>query len=505
MGTIANTTYGQLEGIDDDGVVRFKGIPFAKPPVGELRFRAPQPPEKWDGVRPATRSGTVSMQSPSPLDAMFAQEPEPMDEDCLYLNIVTPAVDDARRPVLVWIHGGGFIMGSGSSPMYDGVSFARRGDVVFVSINYRLGELGFLYLGEADEAYRTSGNNGILDQVAALEWVRDNIASFGGDPGNVTIFGESAGGMSVGTLLAVPAAKGLFHRAIAQSGAARNVLPSKVAAEVADDFMSRVQARTVGELVEVPAEKLLEARGQLLIEAMSNVDGVVDGDGPLLGLPFQPVVDGAVVPDSVLEVIRDGEGARVPLLVGTTRDEWKLFGLMDFGDLDAEKLERRADAVVGDGATFVETYAASNPGAGPKEIFGELATDYAFRIPAIRMAEAQGQVEPGVWMYLFDWKSRALGGLLGACHGMELPFVFHNVDQPQMEAFLGAGPAPSELADQVQDAWIAFARTGDPNHPGLPEWPAYEPGRRATMEFAEPCRVVDDPMASERKLWETVI
>jgi para-nitrobenzyl esterase len=505
MRPIVETTYGALEGEHDGRIFRFRGIPYAAKPVGDLRFRPPQPPQRWDGVRSARRYGTVCMQNASPINQFFGEEPEPMDEDCLYLNVVTPGLDDARRPVMVWIHGGGFIMGSGSSPLYDGTEFARRSDIVFVSLNYRLGELGFLFLDELDEGYAGSGNIGILDQIAALEWVRDNISRFGGDPDNVTIFGESAGGMSVGTLLATPSARGLFHKAIAQSGAARNLLPIKVAAEVTDDFMMRAGARSVADLVLLPAERLLAIRAEVVAAAMSNLDRVISGDGPLLGLPFQPVIDGVVLPDDAQQLVRQGSAAGIPLLVGTTRDEWRLFGLMDMGDLDEEHLIRRAGNLVGDTDAFLGAYRRAFPEHSFKDLFGEIANDYAFRIPAIRLAEAQQASGASVWMYLFDWKSRAFGGMLGACHGIELPFVFHNVADPKLALFLGEGPDPDELADQVHDAWAAFAHHGDPNHGGLPEWPAYEPSRRATMRFAEPSEMLDDPLGATRRIWETII
>jgi para-nitrobenzyl esterase len=502
--TIATTTCGRLQGEADDGVVRFKGIPFAQPPVGPLRYRSPQPPEPWDGVRPALECGPVSLQNPSPMDQLFGMEPEPASEDCLYLNVCTPAVDDGRRPVMVWIHGGAFIMGSGSSPLYDGATFCRRGDVVFVSLNYRLGDLGFLALDRIDERYAGSGNNAILDQVAALAWVRDNIAGFGGDPGNVTIFGESAGGMSVGTLLVTPAAKGLFHKAIAQSGASRNIMASKVAAEVTDDWCNRVQAKSVDDLLALSAEQILETRAALTVETMSNLDRVLGTDGPPLAMPFQPVDDGTVIPDDGMTLVEAGAAAGIPLLIGTNRDEWKLFGMMDFEEVTDETTAGRVSGLVGDGAGFVAAYRETFPDEDPKTLFGEMATDYAFRIPALRLAEAQAAHRSPVWMYLFDWKSGAFGGLLGAAHAMEVPFVFHLVRQPGAEVLLGAD-APVELADQMQDAWIAFARTGDPAHPGLPAWPAYDADRRATMRFAEPCEVVEDPLSATRQLWDTIV
>ncbi len=499
MGPIASTLQGKVEGTEHDGVLRFAGIPFATPPVGDLRFRPPRPADRWEGVRPATGFGHTSLQSPSPVEALFGSHPEPASEDCLYVNVWTPALDDARRPVMVWIHGGGFMMGSGSSVMYNGASFARRGDVVFVSLNYRLAELGFSQLAHLDESYAGSGNCGILDQVAALEWVRDNIAAFGGDPGNVTIFGESAGGMSVATLMGTPAAAGLFHKAIPQSGAAHNVVPAKVAAEITDDLMKRVNARTVADLVGIPAEQLLQPRAEIIADSMSDIERTLAGEGDALGLPWQPVHDGTVLPEGPLDAVRAGAAAGVPLLVGTTRDEWKLFGLMmDPNKITREKVVARASAVAGDGERFAEAYAGE--GRSPAEVFGAIATDFVFRIPAIRLAEAQLEHSP-VWMYLFSWESSAIGGALGACHAMELPFVFHNADDARMAMFLGEGPIPVTLADQMQDAWIAFARSGDPNTGSLPEWPTYDTDRRATMELADPCRLLDDPASAQRLLW----
>ena len=403
---------------------------------------------------------------------------------------------------MVWIHGGGFLMGSGSEPMYDGTTFARRGDVVFVSLNYRLADLGFLHLAHLDESYAGSGNNGILDQVAALEWVRDNIAALGGDPGNVTIFGESAGGMSVGALLVTPRAQGLFHKAIAQSGAVSNVIPDKLAAEVTDDFMGRLGVTTVDELLEVSTEQLLEKRAAMVAERLVDASATFGGEQMTGAIPWQPVQDGTVIPDVAIEAIRGGS-AQVPLLVGTNRDEWKLFSMLDAETITEEVLQRRTRPIAGDATEFVDAYRAENPDLEPKDVFTEMASDLVFRVPAIRLAEAQLAHQP-VWMYLFDWKSRAFGGALGACHAMELPFVFNTVAKDNMALFLGDGPIPAALADQIQDAWIAFAHGSNPNHAGLPDWPAYDTATRPTMQLAEPCEVVEDPLAAARILWETV-
>src|SRR3712207_215533 len=267
MASTVMTAVGEVAGELGDGVHVFRGIPYARPPVGELRFRPPQPPEPWAGARPATAFGSIAMQSPSPLENLFGAAERPsMSEDCLYLNIWTPGLDGARRPVMVWIHGGAFVTGSGSTPWYDGTRFAARGDVVVVTLNYRLGAFGFLHLADLiGESFVGSGNAGILDQAAALAWVRDNIAAFGGDPENVTIFGESAGAMSVGTLLALPAARGLFQRAILQSGAASNAMSRERANEVAGRLLEalgipREKSETIRD---VPARDLLAAQGRV--------------------------------------------------------------------------------------------------------------------------------------------------------------------------------------------------------------------------------------------------
>ena len=239
--TTVMVAQGALQGIEKDGIVQFRGIPYAAPPVGERRFLAPAPPESWDGVRDASTFGSMSVQESGGITAFLGDAADSSSEDCLFLNVFTPGCDDASRPVMVWIHGGGFINGSSSTPWYDGTTLATRGDVVVVTLNYRLGALGFLWLGDLDERYRSSGVNGLLDQAAALAWVHDNISVFGGDPNNVTIFGESAGAMSVSTLLAIPAARGLFHKAIAQSGAAHNTFTPAMGAAMTEQFMEKLE------------------------------------------------------------------------------------------------------------------------------------------------------------------------------------------------------------------------------------------------------------------------
>jgi para-nitrobenzyl esterase len=501
---IVDTTSGKLEGaVLPDGVVRLAGIPFAAPPVGERRFRRPEPHPGWMGVRPAQAFGTVARQVPSPLDAMLGTGPEPQDEDCLYLNVWTPACDDARRPVMVWVHGGAFISGSGSLPVYHGDRLARRGDVVVVTFNYRLGEFGFLQLDQDDERFAGSGNNGLADQLAALRWVRENIAAFGGDPANVTIFGESAGAMSVSVLLSLPEAAGLFHRAIAQSGAAEAVLNLDQARETADRYRHRLELATMADVVAAPADRLLAVQAHFAAEALGNLDDAVGSDRPA-GLMFAPVVDGGLVPAKPLERIAAGSAAEVALLLGTTADEWNLFTLLDLNFPTDEVLLGLASRLVPgtDPAVLLAAYRARHPGANGKDLKSELFTDQVFRMPAIRLADAQRAHRPDdTRMYLFSWASAAMGGRLGACHAIELPFVFGTLDVPGMAMLLGPGDPPTALSEAVMDAWVAFARTGDPNHAGLPKWPAYDGTTRQTMELGTDLRVLGDPAGAIRRLW----
>jgi para-nitrobenzyl esterase len=503
----AQTRSGRVEGLDENGVQIFRGIPFARPPVGELRFAAPVREEAWTGTRACHEFGFSAPQSAMALP-LPGMEVGAMDEDCLYLNVYTPAADGAQRPVLVWIHGGGFVIGSGSQPIYDGVPLTKRGDVVVVTVNYRLGPLGFLYLADlCPDLAGAVGNAGIRDQIAALEWVKENIAAFGGDPANVTIFGESAGGMSVGTLLGAPAARGLFQRAIPQSGAAHNVHTRETATEVARHFLEALgiePADAAAKLRAIPPDKLLDTQGQTMLKL-----------GTSLGLlAFQPLVDGDSLPQAPFDAVQAGHAADIDLLIGTTRDEWKLFGFLDPGlaQLDeAGLVARLAPQVGGEGAAgkVVAAYRTSREGerAAPKELFFAIETDRVFRIPAIRLAEAQQRHRDAVYMYLFEWESPMMGGALGACHAIELPFVFGVIGAEGSELFVGGGPDAVRVSEQTMDAWLAFARGGDPSHAGLPgeRWPAYTPGLRATMRLGPQTICDDAPADRERAVWEGLL
>jgi len=500
---IAATTLGKVEGREKDGYSLFAGIPFASPPVGERRFLPPEPHPGWHGVRDATRFGKASPQLPRMLGAALPGADLEWDEDCLFLNVVTPAVDDARRPVMVWIHGGAFVGGSGRTPWYNGASFARMHDTVIVTVNYRLGALGFLHLGGVDASLASSGLNGILDQVEALRWVRDNISAFGGDPDNVTIFGESAGGMSVGTLLGLPEAKGLFHKAILQSGACHHSLAAETAAELTGLFLAEAGTGDLDELRRLPVERILEVQGSLAARLETQPGSVRSPEGRPITLPLLPVVDGRALPRPPIDTVANGDAPRVPVMVGTNLDEFTLWTVLET-ELGEDRLLRRLTGFVPDPKEAVAAYSQARPDASPAELFTALMTDLTFRIPAIRLAESHARHQPATWMYLFTWRSTAFGGRLGSCHALEIPFVFNQLDAGGVAEFCGEGP-PRDLAETMHAAWAAFARSSDPNHPGLPDWPVYETDRRLTIELGSERRILEDPAGDERELWDGIL
>lgn len=496
---IVETTSGPIEGTKADDLLRFAGIPYAAAPVGDLRFRAPQPHPGWSEVRSAAEFGPIARQNASPLEALLARQDQTQSEDCLSLNVWTPGADDRRRPTMVWIHGGAFVMGSGSTPIYDGSALASRGDVVVVSINYRLGDFGFLYLDHLDADYSGSGNNGIRDQIAALEWVRDNIASFGGDPENVTIFGESAGAMSVSTLLGTPKAAGLFGRAIPQSGAAAHTISREQAMAVTDAYLAQLGVSTVDQLLGVSDDDLLANQAAISATYLNPATR------PELfpeGMLWQPVIDGDVLPSSPLAAVDDGAAAGIDLLVGTNADEWHLFEIMAPDSPAEEQLLGLFGRVLDtdDPAGALAEYRATHPNADAKQIRSALLTDQTFRIPAHQLLDAQQRHHGAVWSYLFTWATPAFDGALGSCHALEIPFVFGTQADPQMAAFLGDAP-PATLAELMMDAWIAFARSGDPNHAGLPQWPPFTPDTRPSLEFGDTVQLLNDPDGATRKLW----
>ncbi len=507
MPPIVETRSGKVEGAVEDDVQVFRGIPYAKPPVDALRFAAPEREEPWRGVLEAKAFGASAPQRPAmlPLPGMDVGA---MDEDCLFLNVFTPAADQAKRPVMVWIHGGGFVIGSASQTLYGGAPITARGDVVLVTINYRLGPLGFLHLGDlCPDLPGAVANAGIRDQVAALEWVRENISSFGGNPDDVTIFGESAGGMSVGTLLGMPSARGLFHRAIPQSGAAHNAHTRETATEVARQFLADVgfSPADAHKLREVPPDKLLDIQQQTVLK-LGSTAGL---------LPFQPAVDGDSLPEPAIDAVTAGSAAGVDLLTGTTRDEWRLFGMLDpeVAKLDLAGLVRRLADQVGGAAAAAEVvdvyrrHREPSGNASPQDLYFAIETDRVFRIPALRLIDAQRAHCEAAFLYQFTWASPAMGGALGACHAIELPFVFGQTRAEGAEFFIGTGPEADALAEVTMDAWTAFARSGDPSHPGLPggRWPAYDDARRSTMCLGAESICEVDPEDPERAVWDEIL
>ena len=484
MAVVAETRSGPVLGRERDDVLLFAGVPYAVPPTGARRFRAAEVHEGWSDVRVARKFGPAAPQISS--GGMTDPAPVRWDEDCLTLNIQTPALDDGARPVLVWIHGGGYRNGQGAVPWYNGARFAANGDIVAVSINYRLGALGFTDLSRFGDEFATSGVNGLLDQITALEWVRDNIAGFGGDPAKVTIAGESAGGFSVATLLGSPRATGLFRGVIAQSGAAHHVLPAEAGTLVADRFLAALGADdAIG----------VEAAGvDAILDAQTEVAGALEGGPGLageLGVPvsaFYPVVGNDVLPQPPLDAIQSGLHSDVALLAGSNRDETTLWG---YGEVDDARLARTAEAY--GGLDLLETYRRSRPDASVEQLMIALTTDHMFRIPAIRLAEARADAGK-TWLYQFNWRSR--NGHLGATHALEIPFAFNNLHQPGVDLFIGEGASPQHVADAVHGAWTGFIRDGDPG------FPSYSLDRRETMVFDDASAVVADPDGEERVAWK---
>ncbi|AVD55180.1 carboxylesterase/lipase family protein [Heyndrickxia coagulans] len=483
---IVETVFGKARGYEEKGVQIWKGIPYAKPPIGPLRFRPPELPEPWAGVKDCTQFGPIAWQPPVELMDFLGNPAENMDEDCLNLNIWTPGADGERRPVMVWIHGGAFANGAGSAPSYDGSAFAKNGDVVVVTINYRLGALGFLYLGEmGGEKYEASGNCGILDQIAALKWVKENIAAFGGDPDCVTIFGESAGAMSVAALLSSPAASGLFHKAILESGAANFTATPERAAKNTRRILEALglEKKDVAKLAEVPAKNLAEAVNSL----------------PFMSL--LPVTDGIVLPEHPERALENA-AKDIPVLIGTNKDEYRLFTVFDpvWKRQDPKEMQ---DVFQKTFAKYWDALSAkiTDPSAFTQELYDRIMTYFVFTGPALKLADTRAQTGEKVWMYQFDWESPVYNGTLKACHALEIPFVWHTLEQPGTENLTGNAPGRHALADRMHQAWIAFAQNGDPNCSLLPEWPPYNTRQRPAMIFGQDCRVEKDPHQAERALW----
>jgi para-nitrobenzyl esterase len=474
-----------------DGVASFRGVPYAASPFDARRFAAPGPPPVWEGERDATRYGPTAPKPPYPvpIDTIL---PEPVipGKQCLNLNVWTADPGTRGLPVLVWIHGGAFVNGSGAVGGYDGSSFARDG-VVCVTINYRLGVDGFALIDG------TLANRGLLDQVAALEWVRENIEAFGGDPARVTVAGESAGAMSIATLIAMPPSRGLFGRAILQSGAGNHAIRPDTARKVTAALAARLGVRPEAEsLAAVPIEWLVAEQAGLSQQISTEPLPAKWGELATNLMAFEPVIDGEVLPSLPLEAIRAGAGREIDVLIGTNAEEFALF-LVPSGIVDLVNDDALAYSLTLHGADPEKARAAHGLERPAGEVLLAALSDWFFRLPAIRVAEARAQHGAATYMYEFAWPSALYDGRLGACHGLEIPFVFDALDDPGTAWIAGPDRPPQQIADEMHAAWVAFAHSGDPG------WSAYLPDRHV-RRFALPSNTVTDPRPDQRQLWDEI-
>jgi para-nitrobenzyl esterase len=502
---VVETSAGKVRGYVRNGIFTFKGIPYAGSTAGEARFLPPAPVTPWTQVRASMSYGPVCPQpvrtgwASDRLAFLFDWDDGHPGEDCLRLNVWTPAADDrTKRPVMVWLHGGGYEAGSSQElPSYDGEMLSRSGDVVVVSINHRLNVFGYLNLAAVGgEKYARSINVGMLDIVAALQWVRDNITRFGGDPANVTVFGQSGGGAKVSTLMAMPSAKGLFHKAIVQSGSQLRLATAEASATQADAVLKELQAQGIGmdQLTQVPAARL--------VEIATGVKNKLQSTNPRASiserLGWQPWLDGTIVTAHPFDPQAPALAANVPMLIGTTMHEFSPAGAMpDPRALTEEWLVTEVTKTYGPAARDIVTaFKQGHPGALPFEIAAIIGATSTFRVSAVRQAQLQAANAPA-YLYWFAWKTPVLDGTPLAYHCSELAFAFNNIDRCANAT--GGTPEARDLAAKVNQAWIQFARTGNPNHSGLPRWPAVTPSALPTMLFDTRCEVKDNPDAAERQ------
>ena len=486
---VVETTEGKVRGFATDEIVIFKGIHYGASTAGANRFLPPRKPESWNGVRDMFEYGPSAPQLPAgggggrtlPITAGYAYtETLPVNEDCLVLNVFTPKADRAKRPVMVWLHGGAFTYGQGGNSVYDGTNLARHHDVVAVSLNHRLNLFGFMQLEEvAGKEYADSGNASMLDLIAALQWVHDNISAFGGDPGNVTIFGESGGGGKVTALLAMPKAQGLFHKAIVESGSFIRFMPGEDAAKNTEKILAELglKGNPIQQLQQLPMERLIE----------------VSRDAQ-----WQPVVGGQLLPRHPFDPTAPEISAEVPMLVGSNETETTFFLGADDNlfSLDDAGLRARLKSITGDATDdIVSVYRKARPNATPSDLFFVITSDQRIRMGAVTQAERKASLNRApVYAYFFTWKAPIDGGKWRTPHTLELPFVFETYDKATVT---GTGPERTVLGDRVSGAWAAFARHGNPNQKGLPQWKPYTSAGRATMIFDNECRVVNDPNHDE--------
>jgi len=491
----ADTAYGKVQGLDISGIKTFLGVPYGASTAGKNRFMPPQKPAPWAGVRDALHYGQISPQPPADPRLEYVRaidwdkQPGGMGEDCLVLNIWTPSLaSGTKRTVMVSFHGGGFGTGSSNAPGYYGDPLARFGDVVVVTVNHRLASLGFLHLADlgAPPEFAQSGDAGMLDLVAALQWIRDNIANFGGDPNSVFIFGQSGGGAKTSTLMAMPTARGLFHRAGVQSGSLLRALSREAATASAQKLLSKLEIdkTRIPDLQKLPFEKILEAQIAVF--------------GPGIPAGLSPVLDGTVLPQNPFDPTAPAISADVPMIISTTLDDGALF-LSNF-NLDEAGLRASVDKIAGsNGARVLAAYRKTYPDTSPYLIQAMIVTDRTFRLNAYRQAERKAALgKASAYMYFWDWPSPAFQGKFGAIHGTDVGLSFHN----SRGAITGDGPEARMMADKLASAWVAFAKTGDPNNPALPHWSPYDAKTRPTMVFNKETRVENDPHGEFRQLWD---
>ena len=496
-GVTVETSAGKLRGVRQGMVHCFKGVPYAASSAGDARFQPPARPQPWSGVREAFELGHRSPQLLSAFHGMVPPEVEPMDrnepmgEDCLVLNVWTARPGHAHRyPVMVWLHGGGYTSGSGGFICYDGAALAGKHEVVVVTLNHRLSVLGYLYLaGLKSERFARTSNLGNLDIIAALEWIRDNIGAFGGDAGNVTIFGQSGGGGKVSSLMAMPSAHGLFHRAIVQSGAAVKGIAPEAAMRTTQQYLARLN------LADTQLERLLMLTPEQLLAPTEA------SAGPPLALG--PVVDGSTLPSDPFDPVAPKLSAQVPLLIGTVETEVTFFPHQLLDPIDAaslhahvkQLLRKASDAQVSE---LIAVYRAGRPKASNTDLYLIIASDATFRAGVVTETERKAeQAQAAVYQYYFTWRSPVRQGKLRSFHTVEIPFVFDNVDAAR--SMVGSGEDRYALATNMSRAWVAFARTGNPSHPGLPRWEPFDMRTRATMIFNDECQLVHDPYGVERR------
>ncbi len=491
-GLTIETRQGLLRGTTENNVRVWRGVRYAQAPVAELRFKTPQPPQNWEGIKEAFAFGNIAPQPAN--DDMGGDGVQ--SEDCLFLNVWSPKKTEIKKPVMFWIHGGGFVMGSGSSAMYNGSHLSKNGDVVVVTINYRLGPLGFLYLEEYNnDSLNFPSNLGLLDQVAALKWVKENISAFGGDPDNITIFGESAGANSVLSLLTSPETKGLFHKAIVQSGAELSVTNKQKAAAEAKEFLQLlgISENEIYKLRRLSIDTLLAASERLFQKRVKNKEDVMF---------FIPVSGTEFLPFIPLDAIQQGIAKDIPMLIGTNRDEANLFAKMKPAAITPEEetvenyLERNGMK------PFAKQLLSLYPEYPSRNSILAMITDGIFQIPSIRIADAQSNFA-STYSYRFDWTSfpiRLIG--LGACHGMELPFVFNTFHSGAGKRIIKAASnrRVHKLSKEMQKSWSNFAHTGKPDN----NWQPYDTKNRSTLIFDNTIKIVSDPVARLRQGWDIV-